>query len=150
MSKGGSGLFSGTHGQKSQVPDQATEIKAKAESKVKSMISNRKGGKSKAMAVGAYDVSTGKTTASFAGSIPSTIHPELIERAKRIGGIGSLGITSKNTVGVCAEFHAVNNLLLRGADISNIRLTKPIRPRTGKHMPFCDNCKTMFPDLIDD
>jgi hypothetical protein len=135
---------------KSKFPIKQRKSRQKLKVTVKSMISNRKGGKSKAMAVGAYDVTTGKTTASFAGSIPSTIHPELIERAKRIGGIGSLGVTSKNTLGVCAEFHAVNNLLLRGADISNIRLTQPIRPRTGKHMPFCDNCKKMFSDLIDD
>lgn len=150
MSKGGSGLFNGTYGQQNHVPDPVVQIKAKAESKVKNMISNRAGGRSKAMAVGAYDVSTGKTSASFAGAIPSKIHPDLIERANRIGGIGSFGVTTKNTVGVCAEFHAVNNLLLRGASISNIRLTKAIRPRTGKTMPFCDNCKKMFDDLIDD
>lgn len=115
---------------------------------IHSMVINTKGGKGCSMAVGAYDVRTGKIVTSFAGNIPSQIHPELIARAKRIGGIGSKGLSTKNTVGVCAEFHVVNELLLSGSSISDIRLTHAIRPRTGKGRPYCINCKKMFSDLI--
>lgn len=146
MSKGDSGLFGGVKRQQPTVSD----IRANAEDKVRSLIGSQSGGTSKAMAVGAYDVKSGKTVAAFAGPTPNKIHPELVKRADAIGGIGSLGVTSKNTVGVCAEFHAVNSLLNNGANIADIRLTKPIRPRTGKQMPFCDNCKAMFSDLIDE
>ena len=115
---------------------------------IHSMVINTKGGKGRSMAVGAYDVRTGKIVTSFAGNIPSQIYPELIARAKRIGGIGSKGLSTKNTVGVCAEFHVVNELLLSGSSISDIRLTHAIRPRTGKGRPYCINCKKMFSDLI--
>ncbi len=101
------------------------------------------------MAVGAYDKNTGRIVAAFAGEIPKHIAPELIERASLIGGIGSHGVTERNTVGICAEFHVVNSLLLGGSKWEDIRLTPAIRPRTGKEMPFCDNCKIMFHDIID-
>lgn len=71
----------------------------------------------------------------------------MIEKTNRIGGIGSLRVTNKNTVGVCAEFRAVNQLLINGSDIANIRLTEAIRPRTGKVRPYCDNCVEMFLDI---
>ena len=85
---------------------------------------------------------------AFAGKIPDQIHPELIRRADKIGGIGSKGVSTKNTVGVCAEFQAVNTLLMNGSKISDIKLTHAIRPRTGKGHPYCANCKKMFSDLI--
>lgn len=90
MSKGSSALFKGTQGEQIFTNEHVAKIKIKAETKVKDMISNQIGGRIKSMAVGAYDVSTGKTTASFAGAIPTKIHPELIARASKIGGIGSL------------------------------------------------------------
>lgn len=64
-------------------------------------------------------------------------------------GIGTHGLTSRNTVGVCAEFHVVNSLLLSGCKWSDIRLTPAIRPRTGEIMPYCNNCLAMFGDLIE-
>ena len=101
------------------------------------------------MAVGAYDIRTGKIPTTFAGKIPERIHPILRKRAESIGGIGTKGLSNKNTVGVCAEFHAVNNnLLLNGSRISDIKLVHAIRPRTKKGMPYCINCKIMFSDLI--
>ena len=125
------------------------KFKEAAKESVKKLIKNTPGSRKKAMAVGAYDSKTGKTVAAFAGEIPKRIHPLLKKRAEEIGGIGSLGVTKRNTVGVCAEFHVVNSLLLGGAKWSDIHLIQPIRPRTGQKMPFCDNCKTMFADLID-
>ena len=115
---------------------------------IHSMIVNTKGGKGRSMAVGAYDIRTGTIATAFAGKIPKQIHPELIKRAEKIGGIGSKGISIKNIVGVCAEFQAVNSLLLSGSRISDIKLTHAIRPRTGKGRPYCANCKKMFSDLI--
>jgi len=141
MSKGYSGLFSGTHGSRF--------LKEKTIKTVQDLISNTPGGKGKSMAAGAYDAKTGKTVAAFAGPIPNKIAPELIKRAGEIGGIGTHGLTERNIVGVCAEFHVVNNLLLSGSKWFDIHLTVAIRPRTGKPMPFCDNCRSIFYDIID-
>lgn len=141
MSKGRSGLF----------PNSIANAKMLRETTyraIHSMIENTKGGKRKSMAIGAYDIKTGKIVTSFAGNIPKKIHPELVKRAKKIGGIGTKGLSTKNTVGVCAEFHVVNELLLSGSKISDIKLTHAIRPRTGKGRPYCTNCKKMFSDLI--
>ncbi len=101
------------------------------------------------MAVGAYDEKTGKIAAAFAGDIPKTIHPDLLKLAKQIGGVGSLGVTGRNIVGVCAEFHVINDMLLSGSKLEDIRLTRAIRPRTGKFMPYCDNCHAMFSEIIE-
>nr|WP_306552729.1 DUF4329 domain-containing protein [Chryseobacterium sp. WG23] len=51
-----------------------------------------------------------------------------------------------NPVGCCAEFNAGNNLLLNNPSAipSQINFTDAIRPRTGKVVPMCDNCKTTF------
>lgn len=141
MSKGRSGLF----------PNSIANAKMLRETTyraIHSMIENTKGGKRKSMAIGAYDIKTGKIVTSFAGNIPKKIHPELVKRAKKIAGIGTKGLSTKNTVGVCAEFHVVNELLLSGSKISDIKLTHAIRPRTGKGRPYCTNCKKMFSDLI--
>lgn len=141
MSKGRSGLFPNSIANDKML--RGTTYRA-----IHSMIENTNGGNRKSMAIGAYDVKTGKIVTSFAGNIPDNIHPELIKRAEKIGGIGSKGLSTKNTVGVCAEFHVVNELLMSGSKISDIKLTYAIRPRTGKGRPYCINCKKMFSDLI--
>lgn len=116
---------------------------------VQNLIDNTPGARGKSMAVGAYDTKTGQIVAAFAGPVPDKIHPELLKRAAKIGGIGSLGLTEHNTVGVCAEFQVINTLLNNGSKISDIHLTKAIRPRTGRHIDYCANCKAMFSDIID-
>lgn len=145
MSKPASGLFHGTLGDKAA----RSKLQAAARQKVNRLIEKTPGSKKKAVAVGAYDERTGRAVAAFAGDPPRKIAPELRMRAKAIGGLGSLGLTERNTVGACAEFHAVNKLLLSGAKWEDIHLTPAIRPRTGKMIPFCANCKAMFYDLID-
>ena len=145
MSKSSSGLFHGTSGSNAS----RSLMRQKALEMVGKLIQKTPGSKKKAMAVGAYDQSTGKIVAAFAGEIPKRIHPELRKRAEAIGGIGSHGLSKKNTVGVCAEFHVVNSLLLSGSKWSDIKLTPAIRPRTGEKMPYCSNCLAMFGDLID-
>ena len=123
-------------------------LKIKAEQAMQNLIVSTTNGNKKAMVVGAYDLKTEKVIAEFAGDIPETISPILLERAEKIGGVGSLGITQKNTVGACAEFRAINKLLLDGSDITDIKFTDAIRPRTGKVRPYCDNCRAMFGDII--
>lgn len=144
MSKGFSGLFKNTSGHK--ITTKA--IRDRAFDKVKKLINRSPNGKKKSMAVGAYDIKNGRVVAAFAGPIPSKIHPELVKRAKAIGGIGTHGLSTKNTVGVCAEFHVVNKLLFAGSRWEDIRLTPSIRPRTGKVQPYCENCMAMFYDII--
>ena len=146
MSKADSGLFHGTLGKKRSI----SELRADTRNAVNQLIEKTPGSKRKSMAVGAYDKNTGEIVAVFAGEIPDRIAPELLKKAALIGGLGSHGVTERNIVGVCAEFHAVNKLLLNGSKWNDIRLTPAIRPRTGKEMPFCDNCKTMFHDIIDE
>lgn len=141
MSKGRSGLFPNSR-------SNAKLLSAIAYNAVRHMINSSPGGKGKAMAIGAYDTKTGEIATAFAGQVPKKIHPDLIKRAESIGGIGSKGLTNKNTVGVCAEFHVINQLLLNGSKFSDIHLTTPIRPRTGKPQPYCANCQKMFEDII--
>jgi len=69
-------------------------LKSKALSKAQKLVDNTAGGRGKAMVVGAFDERTGQTVAAFAGAIPQKIAPELLDRAKAIGGIGSLGFLS--------------------------------------------------------
>ena len=141
MSKGRSGLFPTSRGNDNI-------LRVITYHTISNMIEFTPNGRNKSMACGAYDIKTGNIATAFAGNIPEEVHPELIERANKIGGIGSHGLSNKNTVGVCAEFQVVNQLLLSGSKISDIRLTNSIRPRTGQVQPFCINCKTMFYDLI--
>ena len=149
MSKTSSNLVSGTTGEKRFTSVKHTYLREKASQEIRKMINSTKDGKSKAIAVGAYDAKTGNIVTSFAKGIPNNIHPELLKRANEIGGIGTHGLTERNIVGVCAEFHVVNELLLKGSKWSDIRLTSAIRPRTGQKIPFCANCKKMFYDIID-
>lgn len=60
--------------------------------------------------------------------------------------LGAIGITSKNTIGNCAEQHTANNLatLYTDTDLDKIVFSKAIRPRTGEIRDYCDNCLTLF------
>ena len=148
MSKPSSNLVFNTKGDKSLKKIISNRLKQLTYEKIKVRISTTKTGKTKSAIVGAYDIRTNKIVVAFAGPIPKIIHPELIKRADKIGGIGTHGKTKRNTIGVCAEFHVINKLLLNGSDISNIRLVKAIRPRTGKPIPYCKNCEEMFKDIL--
>lgn len=150
MSKPSSKLVSGTNGEKNFSLIIQKHLHEKAEIVVQKLINSVKNGKQKSIVVGAYDFKSGAIVASFAQEIPKNIHPELLKRANEIGGIGSHGLTERNIVGVCAEFHVVNKLLLSGSKWSNIRLIKAIRPRTGQKIPFCANCQKMFYDIIEE
>ncbi|WP_291581487.1 hypothetical protein [Clostridium sp. UBA6640] len=96
------------------------------------------------MAIGVYDLESGNVIADFAEEIPNNINSQLINKAKQIGGVGSKGVNRKNTVGACAEFRSVNQLLNTGNYIEDIRFTKAVRPRTGEVKPTCNNCLEVF------
>ena len=128
---------------------QVNALKSQAYTKIQDLIGNHSGARGKAMAVGAYDEKTGNTAAAFAGYTPKKIQPDLIRLAERAGGIGTFGVTERNTIGVCAEFHVINDMLLSGSKLEDIRLTRAIRPRTGQFMPYCDNCRIMFSEVIE-
>ena len=118
--------------------------------KIEKLIKDTSGGKKKAMVIAAYDEKTGKSVAAFAGAPPdeADVPEELLELCKRVGPIGSTGVTDHNTVGVCAEFQVVYQLLKSGSKLEDIKLTKAIRPRTGMYQDYCDNCKAMFAEII--
>lgn len=149
MSKPASNIVTGTSSSNKIIKLKETILRNKTRSAIDKLINSTKDGKRKSIAIGAYDIRTGRIVTSFAKEIPKKIHPDLIKRANEIGGIGSHGLTERNIVGVCAEFQVVNKLLLQGSKWSDIRLTKAIRPRTGQTIPFCENCKKMFYDIID-
>lgn len=88
MSKGRSGLFPG-----SKANDKM--LRGITYRAIYTMVENTKGGKSKSMAVGAYDVKTGKIVTSFAGSIPEKIHPELLKRARKLAELVPKGYRLK-------------------------------------------------------
>lgn len=149
MSKDSSGLFSGTSGAKStnSLPTK-NELKKRIKEKQESLIEKTPGGNGKSLIIGAFDETTGKTSVAFAGEPPKKVHPVLQKIADKLGGIGSLGVSGKNKIGVCAEFHVVNNLLWSGSKLENIKLTTPTRPRTGEAIDFCPNCVKMFKEQI--
>ena len=145
MSKGSSGLFHNTHGSKATT----AAMHEKVRERINITIEATPGSKKKAMIAGAYNSKTGEPFVAFAGEVPTKIHPQLLAKAKEIGGVGTHGLTDRNTVGVCAEFHLVNKMLLSGVKWSDIRITAAVRPRTGQTIPFCPNCVAMFKDIIE-
>ena len=164
MNHANSGLAHGTSGspqltiQNLEMAEKAKEnenslhensLRIQSYKKIHDLIGKTSGARGKAVAVGAYDEKTGKTVAAFACEIPKEIHPDLIKLAERVGGVGSLGVTDRNIVGVCAEFHAINDMLLSGSQLKDIKLTRAIRPRTGQFMPYCENCRIMFSEIIE-
>ncbi|WP_228446812.1 RHS repeat-associated core domain-containing protein [Chryseobacterium sp. 3008163] len=87
----------------------------------------------------------GQTSIGVSGAPPSIVAPQLEGVVNELGGLGTR-TASGNPVGCCAEFNAGNNLLLNNPSAipSQINFTDAIRPRTGKVVPMCDNCKTTF------
>jgi len=69
---------------------------------------------------------------------------------KKIGEIGERTKHCKNIIGVCAEFHVVNKMLMAGCKLENIRLTYTVRCKNGiwQILPYCANCMILFKDLI--
>ena len=150
MSKGNSGLFKGTIGEKNENKKTEEELKEEAINAVKELIEKTPKAKKRAAFIGAYDIETGHVETDLAGKIPDKIHPILKKLAKRAGEIGSKGLTENNTVGVCAEFHVVNKMLYAGSKYKHIRLTKAFRyKKEWTTIPYCANCLAMFKEILE-
>ena len=59
-------------------------------------------------------------------------------------GLQSPITVCKNRIGNCAEQRAANDL---NCDVKNIRFSRAFRPRTMTIVSYCENCKTLFPQL---
>lgn len=81
------------------------------------------------------------------GNVPTKIDPRLASYVNQLGGAG-IKTSCGNTVGKCAEFRAINELLLANPNlkINQIQLSDTMRPRTGKRVERCQNCTYMFGD----
>ncbi len=100
-----------------------------------------------ALAIAAYDITTGEIVVDCSGPVPWA-HRTLMGKVAKIGRIGRPGPETKNIIGACAEFRAANTLLNNGSKFSNIRFTKPIRPRTRQIQSTCPNCASIFSDIL--
>lgn len=51
-----------------------------------------------------------------------------------------------NTIGCCSEINASNQILTKrpNTELTKIKFTKAIRPRTMQEVPRCKNCKLTF------
>jgi len=86
----------------------------------------------------------GQISIATSGTPPTNIAPQLEQAAQPLGGFGT--VNSAGTVGACCEIHNANELLLKNpsATINDINFTPAIRPRTGKVVPMCNNCKVIL------
>lgn len=69
----------------------------------------------------------------------------------RLGDIGERSkIGKKYVIGNCAEQHAGNNYMnsYNVNNLNNLYFSEAVRPRTMEVFPPCDNCKSIFPNLI--
>jgi len=65
----------------------------------------------------------------------------------KLNTIGKIGINNGiNVVGKCAEVNSSNYLLLlkKKAEPSEIKFTRPYRPRTSEIIETCQNCQKIF------
>ena len=75
--------------------------------------------------------------------------PQLEIALTRLGGVGQ---HSRNgcpyTIGNCAEPHAANKLLKDNCvGLDQILFSTALRPRTRQVIPYCANCRAVFPSL---
>ena len=102
-----------------------------------------------ATVVSAVDTQTGKVVSVSNGNIPSKIDPRLQSYVNKLGGAG-VKTSCGNVVGKCAEFIAINELLIANPKlkIEQIRLSDTMRPRTNRRVERCDNCTYIFGDEL--
>lgn len=74
----------------------------------------------------------------------------LLEAAmNNLGGVGQRRNGCPYVIGNCAEPHVANRLLnnLANAGLDQIVFSAALRPRTRQTIPFCANCRAIFPTL---
>lgn len=76
-------------------------------------------------------------------------HSVLLHKMKRLGCIGMATNVSKNKLGNCAEQHAGNGLMNKQGinNLNTLYFTETVRPRTMQIIPYCQNCKQIFPNI---
>lgn len=77
-------------------------------------------------------------------------HSFLKRKLLRLGNIGGRSHLGRGyIIGNCAEQHAGNNYMNRfhESNLNRLYFTEAVRPRTMEVFPYCDNCKTIFPNL---
>lgn len=77
-------------------------------------------------------------------------HSFLKRKLLALGNIGKGShIGQRYIIGNCAEQHAGNNYMNKyhENDVSKLHFTDAVRPRTMQVFPYCENCKTIFPNL---
>ena len=67
----------------------------------------------------------------------------------KLGKIGGGAPNVGHPIGYCAEQNVANRFILETDDknISKIKFSIAIRPKTGEVVQYCDNCKKLFPQL---
>lgn len=107
--------------------------------------------------IGAYDPVTGKIAVGKSGPIKAeNLDPKTVFFLESKLGvkIGELTGFCKNSVGICAEVNAADQLVRQGSDPSRIKFTQALIPRVVKKSgivntagikPTCNNCKITWP-----
>jgi len=99
-----------------------------------------------ATVVGAYDVQTGAVAVGRSGAGLEPVNPQIAAVAEKAGGLGARNPGVRGPVGNCAECNAANTLANQGSNVTDVRFTQAVRPRTREVVPKCPNCEKMFPD----
>ena len=82
----------------------------------------------------------------------SGMYEPLLEIAlTRLGGVGQASRKGcPYTIGKCAEPHAANKVLKNtgtAVGLDQILFSTALRPRTRQVIPYCANCRAVFPSL---
>ena len=94
----------------------------------------------------------GKTRKGYSHKPNGTKWHDVLRRKmkKELGDIGSRSNLGKHFyIGNCAEQHSGNNYMkkYKESNISSLRFSETVRPRTMEIIPPCDNCKKLFDTL---
>lgn len=76
-------------------------------------------------------------------------HSSLERKMRKFGIIGKSTKLCGNILGKCAEQHSGNNYMKEAHEpnLTNLKFSPTIRPRTGQAIKPCKNCKNIFPNL---
>lgn len=71
-------------------------------------------------------------------------------RLESLAPIGSKRKECKNIIGACAEPHAADKVIKAcpACNITQLQFSDAYRPRTGRRIRYCQNCKDTFPDVL--
>ncbi len=72
------------------------------------------------------------------------------KRLERLGEIGTKRDGCNNVIGACAEPHAADKVINKypGCGMDELQFSRAYRPRTGKKVKYCINCKDTFFEVL--